>query len=112
MHGCCAVVSFIRRIHSSLTTSLSCQVKKQTVFFSHLYIKMMILPRQARDKHRENSKKECRFVAVRYLPRSKCSLAPSAPPEVAEAAVLAAAARRTRFDAYSWFYTWDSGAAA
>jgi hypothetical protein len=30
----------------------------KTVFFRHLYIKMMILPRQARDKHRENSKKE------------------------------------------------------
>jgi hypothetical protein len=28
----------------------------KTVFFRHLYIKMMILPRQARDKHRENSK--------------------------------------------------------
>jgi hypothetical protein len=32
------------------------QVTKRS-FFSHLYIKMMILPRQARDKHRENSKK-------------------------------------------------------
>ena len=31
---------------------------EKTVFLSHLYIKMMILPRQARDKHRENSKKE------------------------------------------------------
>jgi hypothetical protein len=29
---------------------------------SHLYIKCIILPRQARDKHRENSKK-CRFLA-------------------------------------------------
>ena len=35
----------------------------KTVFLSHLYIKMMILPRQARDKHRENSKKD-RFVAA------------------------------------------------
>jgi len=26
-------------------------------FLSHLYIKCIILPRQARDKHRENSKK-------------------------------------------------------
>jgi hypothetical protein len=25
---------------------------------SHLYIKTIILPRQARDKHRENSKKD------------------------------------------------------
>ena len=29
-------------------------------FLRHLYIKCIILPRQARDKHRENSKK-CRF---------------------------------------------------
>jgi hypothetical protein len=29
---------------------------KKTVFFSHLYIKVIFLPRQARDKHRENSK--------------------------------------------------------
>jgi hypothetical protein len=28
---------------------------------SHLYIKTNILPRQARDKHRENSKKMSRF---------------------------------------------------
>eukprot|EP01046_Picozoa_sp_COSAG06_P065616 COSAG06_NODE_16196_length_1014_cov_2.255738_1_plen_95_part_00 len=31
--------------------------------FSHLYIKMMILPRQARDKHREIISKKDRFVA-------------------------------------------------
>jgi hypothetical protein len=31
---------------------------KKTVFSSHLYIKMIILPRQALDKHRKNSKKE------------------------------------------------------
>jgi hypothetical protein len=29
---------------------------KKTVFLSHLYIEMLCLPRQARDKHRENSK--------------------------------------------------------
>jgi hypothetical protein len=34
---------------------------KKTGFLSHLYLKMMILPRQARDKHRENSKK-ARFL--------------------------------------------------
>jgi hypothetical protein len=32
------------------------QVGEKTVFLSHLYIKMMNLPRHARDKHRENSK--------------------------------------------------------
>jgi hypothetical protein len=30
---------------------------EKTAFLSHLYIKTNILPRQARDKHRENSKK-------------------------------------------------------
>jgi|EP01046_Picozoa_sp_COSAG06_P031049 hypothetical protein len=35
---------------------------QKTGFLSHLYIKMTNLPRQARDKHRENSKK-VRFLA-------------------------------------------------
>jgi hypothetical protein len=35
---------------------------EKTGFLSHLYIKVVILPRQARDKHRESSKK-ARFVA-------------------------------------------------
>jgi hypothetical protein len=34
---------------------------EKTVFLSHFYIKTMILPRQARDKHRENSTKIERF---------------------------------------------------
>eukprot|EP01046_Picozoa_sp_COSAG06_P012088 COSAG06_NODE_698_length_12975_cov_108.592575_8_plen_118_part_00 len=41
-------------------------IGKKTGFLSHLYIKVMILPRQARDKHRENSKK-ARFVAGRAM---------------------------------------------
>jgi hypothetical protein len=36
------------------------QVRKRH-FLSHLYIKINILPRQARDKHRENSKKDAVF---------------------------------------------------
>eukprot|EP01046_Picozoa_sp_COSAG06_P017647 COSAG06_NODE_1206_length_10270_cov_8.055255_10_plen_390_part_00 len=36
------------------------QVRKR-LFFSSFYIKMIILPGQARDKHRENSKKEACF---------------------------------------------------
>ena len=36
---------------------------EKTVFLRHSYINMMILPRQARGKHRENSKKDG-FVAV------------------------------------------------
>jgi hypothetical protein len=34
---------------------------RKTAFWSHLYVKTIILPRQARDKHRENSKKACRW---------------------------------------------------
>jgi hypothetical protein len=44
-----------------LARPMACVVRKRH-FFSHLYIKCIILPRQARDKHRENSKK-CRFLA-------------------------------------------------
>ena len=40
-----------------VTACVHMQVRKRH-FFRHLYIKMMILSRQARDKHRENSKKE------------------------------------------------------
>jgi hypothetical protein len=35
---------------------------KETPFLRHLCIKTNILPRQARDKHRENSKKRWRFA--------------------------------------------------
>ena len=39
--------------------------EKTAAFLSHLYIKCIFLPRQARDKHRENSKKERRFPHLR-----------------------------------------------
>jgi hypothetical protein len=39
-------------------------IGKKTGFLSHLYIKVIFLPRQARDKHRENSKKRGRFLEV------------------------------------------------
>jgi hypothetical protein len=39
---------------------------KKTTFLRHLYINAIILPRQARDKHRENSKKD-RFLAAYRL---------------------------------------------
>jgi hypothetical protein len=48
-----------------------------TAFLSHLYIKTMILPRQARDKHRENSQKRCIFLQERAV-RTRPSL--SEPP--------------------------------
>jgi hypothetical protein len=37
---------------------------------SHLYIKTIILPRQARDKHRENSKKNGVFLRWQQLRRA------------------------------------------
>jgi hypothetical protein len=53
---------------------------EKTVFLSHFYIKMMVLPRQARDTHRGNSKKQTvlsqgcyqRACSLETLP---CSLA-------------------------------------
>ena len=65
--------------HASHFTSLAalriaaCKVEKvlrpanhlalrETPFLSHLYLKTIILPRQARDKHRKNSKKMAFFA--------------------------------------------------
>ena len=48
-------------------------------------------------------------LVVRYLPRSKCSLAPSTSHSAAEIEALRRAASRTRFDSYGWFYTYDHG---
>jgi hypothetical protein len=41
----------------ALLQHLTCMQARNRHFLSHLYIKCIILPRQARDKHRENSKK-------------------------------------------------------
>eukprot|EP01046_Picozoa_sp_COSAG06_P023039 COSAG06_NODE_1814_length_8303_cov_3.907972_3_plen_202_part_00 len=43
---------------------------QKRVFFSHLYIKTIILPRPARDKHKENSKK--RLVSADATPENSC----------------------------------------
>ena len=40
-------------------------VGKETLFLRRFYIKCIILPRQARDKHRENSKKSGVFLGKR-----------------------------------------------
>jgi|EP01046_Picozoa_sp_COSAG06_P033719 hypothetical protein len=45
---------------SGLSWFMEGEVRKRLL--SHLYIKCIILPRQARDKHRESSKKGARFV--------------------------------------------------
>ena len=42
---------------------LGCIPGEKTALFFHFYIEMIILPRQARDKHRENSKRD-RFLAA------------------------------------------------
>jgi hypothetical protein len=44
---------------------------RKTAFLSHLYIKTIILPRQARDKHRENTKKNAVFRTVREQQRER-----------------------------------------
>jgi hypothetical protein len=43
-------------VSAACSCSTNSQVRKRH-FLSHLYIKVIFLPRQARDKHRENSKK-------------------------------------------------------
>jgi hypothetical protein len=43
---------------------------EKTALFVHFDIKMIILPRQARDKHRKNSKKSAVFFQVRKRNRS------------------------------------------
>jgi hypothetical protein len=66
---------------------------KKTALLRHLYIKCIILPRQARDKHRENSKKvpfslrvsarcrlSCRQRPQRCSKDSSCATAP--PPQL------------------------------
>jgi hypothetical protein len=46
---------------------LSDDAGKKTVFLSHLYIKIIILPRQARDKHRETTQKGTVLLQARAL---------------------------------------------
>ena len=57
----CSHYDFLSRRSVRRSESLEPPGKK-TGFLSHLYIKVIFLPRQARDKHRENSK-QARFVA-------------------------------------------------
>jgi len=62
-----------RRLTVSKADSRGCHNRKvervhirlrKTAFLRHLYIKTNILPRQARDKHRENSKKDAVFRTI------------------------------------------------
>ena len=52
---------------------MTTQVEK-TVFLRHLYIKIIILPRQARDKHRENSKKETVLLQIASIMQKQSEL--------------------------------------
>jgi hypothetical protein len=55
-----AIVMYVLLAMTSIGLHLAIRLGvtgEKTVVLSHLYIKTMILPRQARDKHRENSKK-------------------------------------------------------
>jgi hypothetical protein len=55
---------FCRRLGRCSRSTRSSLAGEKKGFFRHLFIKMIILPRQARDKHRENSPK-ARFLATR-----------------------------------------------
>ena len=48
-----------------------CDPVRKRVFLSHLHIKMLILPRQARDKHKENSKKDAFLQGCRAITRCR-----------------------------------------
>jgi hypothetical protein len=45
----------------------------RTVFLRHLYIQMMILPRQARDKHRESTQKRTVLLQLRGSTSRSCA---------------------------------------
>jgi hypothetical protein len=49
-------------LYQEITKAYDLMAVGKRHFIRHFYIKCIILPRQARDKHRENSKKEWRFL--------------------------------------------------
>jgi hypothetical protein len=49
---------------------------QKTPFLRHVYIKTIILPRQARDKHRESTQKKEAFFAGCFIEQDKSALAP------------------------------------
>jgi hypothetical protein len=55
---------------------------RKTAFLSHLYIKTNILPRQARDKHRESTQKKMPFLAPSAVTSATCPPPPPPPPPV------------------------------
>ena len=51
-------LNVLHREHTCHIYQTAIQPSNNAIFLSHLYIKTIISPRQARDKHRENSKKD------------------------------------------------------
>ena len=83
----------------SLSLSLSLRAQdltsgEKTVFLSHSYIKMIFLPRQARDKHREKLKKERvqRQTRVSYAHAAPTPAAPLKGPALGQSEALSSAA--------------------
>eukprot|EP01046_Picozoa_sp_COSAG06_P006214 COSAG06_NODE_289_length_18231_cov_20.202515_18_plen_167_part_00 len=75
-------------------TSVASQASVCAILLSHLYIKTIILPRQARDKHRENSKKKTPFSAPGerlrdYYAASQADIEGTAEPALTEVEVAA-----------------------
>jgi len=72
-----AVVGYRKLVEEAASTAdaetLSAMRCGKRHFLRHLYIECVILPRQARDKHRENSNKKCRFPSARTLRRHASS---------------------------------------
>ena len=63
--------------HSKTDAFLQAQRHEKRLFWRHLYIKTIILPRQAWDRHRKSTKKSAPFLSCRherwlhlYLPES------------------------------------------
>jgi hypothetical protein len=63
-----------REVRGGGLTETGCETRH---FLSHLYISTNFLPRQARDRHRENSKTEWRFLRWTDLGGRGCRHAPS-----------------------------------
>ena len=69
--GVASMMSFVSLRASILSSVLSYALKRFEIL-RHLYIKTCILPRYARDKHRENSNKAVCSLFLSALPTNVC----------------------------------------